>query len=471
MKLILSIPTIILCLSLATSGVAAEGKCIQGDCINGYGSFMYANGESYVGDFKDGLKHGKGIFYSADGDIYRGEFKDDIPHGYLMRDDRTCIEGDCINGKGILIYKDGSKYEGEFKIGRKHGMGRNTLSNGDWFEGEFKNDKPYNGIIKKTIPIDNFIYEGEFQDGSYKGKGIMYYSDGSKYNGQHVLFKRYGVGRYVSNDGYKILLGYWKDDKLNGYGIITEYGEVTSGIWKENKLVRKNEGTLPPEETYLYSPEEERKADEEGEISGTAFFINLKGDLVTNNHVIANCEKIQIANNRINGTATVVTSDEFNDLAIIKSNKPYTVQAKLRGGTFIRVGEDIITIGYPLGLILGETAKVTTGNISSLTGIANDTSNLQITAPIQPGNSGGPVIDMSGNVVGVVSAKINELAVAEAMGSLPQNINFAIKSFTLQIFLDAHNIDYGLKNSEVELKTADIAEEAQNYTVRVNCSY
>jgi S1-C subfamily serine protease len=94
---------------------------------------------------------------------------------------------------------------------------------------------------------------------------------------------------------------------------------------------------------------------------------------------------------------------------------------------------------------------------------------IQNTAPIQPENSGGPLLDMSGNVVGVVSSKINELAVARASGSLPQNVNFAIKSITLQVFLDSHSIDYDLKISDAKLETADIAEGADEYTVHVTC--
>ncbi len=76
---------------------------------------------------------------------------------------------------------------------------------------------------------------------------------------------------------------------------------------------------------------------------------------------------------------------------------------------------------------------------------------------------------MSGNVVGVVSSKINELAIAKATGSLPQNINFAIKSSTLQTFLDTHGIDYEFENSDTKLETADIAGKAQDYIVRVTC--
>jgi TPR repeat protein len=203
--------------------------------------------------------------------------------------------------------------------------------------------------------------------------------------------------------------------------------------------------------------------------TGTGFVINTDAHIVTNHHVISDCKRIEIINSTINSRATVLFLDEINDLAVIKSNTPVSSYAFLRGGRGVRVGENIITVGYPLGTILGESVKVTTGNISAVTGFDNDTTIMQITAPIQLGNSGGPVLDMSGNVVGIVSSKINELGVKKATGLLLQNINFAIKSQTLQIFLDAHQIDYKMKNADTKLETADIAEAAQEYTVRVTC--
>ena len=203
--------------------------------------------------------------------------------------------------------------------------------------------------------------------------------------------------------------------------------------------------------------------------TGTGFIINTNAQIVTNHHVISDCQRIEIINRKINSRAKVLFSDEINDLAVIESNIPVNSYAFLRGGRGIRIGEDITTVGYPLGTVLGESVKVTTGNISSVTGFANDTSIMQITSPIQLGNSGGPVLDMSGNVVGVVSAKINEMAVAKETGSLLQNINLAIKSQTLQMFLDTHQIDYKMKNSDTKLETADIAEAAKEYTIRITC--
>jgi S1-C subfamily serine protease len=94
---------------------------------------------------------------------------------------------------------------------------------------------------------------------------------------------------------------------------------------------------------------------------------------------------------------------------------------------------------------------------------------LQLTAPIQPGNSGGPLLDLSGNVVGMVSSRINELAIAEATGSLPQNINFVIKSGIIREFLDAHQVDYASGQSLAKLDPADVGEIAMKSTVLLEC--
>jgi hypothetical protein len=349
-------------------------------------------------------------------------------------------------------------------------MGTLTLANGEKYEGEFA-DGMGNGEGEYFFP-DGSMYEGEWKDFKYHGRGTMTFADGSKYEGEFRNGKRDGYGKMSFADG-EIYVGHWTNDIKQGYGIlITADGEKYQGIWNKDKFIRYSDGHIPPEDTYTYYGEEERKNKTEKEAdnsSGTAFFINNNGIVVTNHHVVSDCKRLQINNDKIDSEAKVLFADEINDLAIIKSEKSYSNHAPLRGGKGAKIGEDIITVGYPLGTILGDTIKATTGNISSLTGIANDTSIMQITTPIQPGNSGGPVLDMSGNVVGVVSAKINEIAFAKVTGSLPQNINFAIKSLTLQIFLNTHGVDYISQNSDSKLETSDIVEEAQSYTVRVTC--
>lgn len=113
---------------------------------------------------------------------------------------------------------------------------------------------------------------------------------------------------------------------------------------------------------------------------------------------------------------------------------------------------------------------MTTGIVNSLSGILNDTRFLQISAPIQPGNSGGPLLDTSGNVIGVVAEKLNALKFAKLVGELPENINFAIKTGAVRDFLDNSVVPYQMADAASELKTAQIAESARAYTMLISCS-
>ena len=94
---------------------------------------------------------------------------------------------------------------------------------------------------------------------------------------------------------------------------------------------------------------------------------------------------------------------------------------------------------------------------------------IQITAPVQPGNSGGPILDQSGHVVGVVVARLDAIKLAKRTGRLPQNVNFAISAGTVRAFLDANNVPYEVERSGETLPTADIAAKARDFTVRVEC--
>jgi hypothetical protein len=134
----------------------------------------------------------------------------------------------------------------------------------------------------------------------------------------------------------------------------------------------------------------------------------------------------------------------------------------------VKVGESATVVGFPLsGLLSG--LNVTTGNVSSLSRIRGDIHLLQITAPVQAGNSGGPLLDASGNVMGVVVSNLNALNVAEATGDVPQNVNFAINANVLSSFLDANGIDYKTSSGGATLSTQEIARRAQAFTVLVEC--
>ena len=119
--------------------------------------------------------------------------------------------------------------------------------------------------------------------------------------------------------------------------------------------------------------------------------------------------------------------------------------------------------------LLASGVNVTIGTVSALAGLGDDARYLQITAPVQVGNSGGPLLDVSGNLVRVVVAKLDALKVAKAVGDVPQNVNFAINASVARTFLDAHGVEYQTATSLTTLETPAIAELSRAFTVAVEC--
>lgn len=204
--------------------------------------------------------------------------------------------------------------------------------------------------------------------------------------------------------------------------------------------------------------------------TGTAFTVSSEGHALTNYHVINGCVEVRIAGRE--GSAKIVTSDSVNDLALLQlPSKSKDIAFLNPEPSQLRQGEDIIVFGYPLEWALSSGGNLTPGIISALTGLGNNTNQIQITAPIQPGSSGSPVMDKKGNVVGVVSMKLDDAKMAKATGQVGQNVNFAVNGQTVKAFLDAHKVPYktggGLFSREKS--NADIAEEARKSTVLVEC--
>lgn len=198
--------------------------------------------------------------------------------------------------------------------------------------------------------------------------------------------------------------------------------------------------------------------------TGTGFFVGGTGYLVTNFHVIEGCSAVKTRT----GALTIVGRDERNDLAVLKAAQPVAQFAVLSGGP-LRIGQFAMVVGYPLRGLLSSGANVTTGNVSALAGPNDDTRLVQITAPVQPGNSGGPLLDQSGNVIGVVVSKLDTIKIARATGDIPQNINFAIKVALVRSFLEAHGVEFSTSTSTAKVEPSVIAEQAGKATVVVEC--
>lgn len=177
---------------------------------------------------------------------------------------------------------------------------------------------------------------------------------------------------------------------------------------------------LPPP----YRPKETRE--EIGYSTGTGFFVSNAGHIITNYHVVEDAKKITIFNaDGSSLVAEVLKRDPANDVALLK------VESRSSGlelSANIEKGEQVLTIGYPLISVQGQESKVTFGNLNALSGVKGDVRFAQIDVPIQPGNSGGPLLNQQGQVVGIVTATLNVIQTLRESGSLPQNVNYAVKS-------------------------------------------
>lgn len=203
--------------------------------------------------------------------------------------------------------------------------------------------------------------------------------------------------------------------------------------------------------------------------SGTGFVVSRQGHILTNHHVVEGCASVRATVEGIQKEAILIGVDMRNDLAVLKLPGNVPSIAQFRGGRNIRAGDSVVLVGFPLHGVLASEANITTGTVSALAGIGNDTRFLQVTAPVQPGNSGGPVFDQTGQIVGVVVSKLDALKVAEVTGDIPQNINFAINGAVAKAFLDSHGVGYETAVSGKKLESAEIGATAKQFTFLLEC--
>ena len=408
---------------------------------NGQGTLTFANGDKYVGEFKDYKSNGQGAFTWANGAKYVGEWRDNkrIGQGTLTFANGNKYVGEFkdnkYNGQGTLTFADGGKYDGEFKDHKSNGQGTATFADGTKYVGEWRDDKS-NGQGTLTF-ADGGKYVGEFKDNKYNGQGTHTFASGLKYVGEYKDGKFNGQGTLSHADGTKYV-GEWRDDKRNGQGTLTfANGTVRrQGIWKDGKFLYAQK--LPTPAPVVKAPPQNDQIISAS--SGSGFAVSDDGYVITNNHVIEGCQKVVL---HIKGTeipVTVVTYDPQNDLALLKGNfRPSTVFPLTNNRPELL--QDVYVAGFPFGNKVSTSVKVTKGIISSLTGIGNNFSNIQIDAALQSGNSGGPILDELGNVVGVAVSKLDAKYMFDNFGSIPENTNFGIKSNVVRSIMDSNGVD------------------------------
>ena len=323
----------------------------------------------------------------------------------------------------------------------------------------------------KLDPIEG-IYK------SYKSNGLSYYKIGiikanDKYKAIIIecdlpQWKRGEVKAIFEHSSMKGLYSteWYRGDKKSYETFANMDNEAILTIEFENKNGEKTQDKFikmfPPATGDITYKKDNSKA------SGSGFFLSSTGVVATNAHVIANASKIEIVISNEIGTFTyktkILLSDNKNDVALLQiddstfkglSSIPYGLSEKGE------VGEKVFTIGYPLNDVMGTNYKLTDGIISSKSGIEDDVRYYQISVPLQPGNSGGPLFNKDGIVIGITSSKLN----SKAVGTDIQNVNYAIKASYL---LNLYNM---LPNPSKIETTSQVANKQLQDQVKVLKNY
>lgn len=203
---------------------------------------------------------------------------------------------------------------------------------------------------------------------------------------------------------------------------------------------------------------------------GTGFYITKEGHIATNYHVVEKSKTITIKDYHNNiYPAVIVATDVANDLAIIK------IDGKENNNTYVRInrsdnvakGQKVFTLGFPNISLQGTEVKYTDGVISSIAGILDQPNSFQISVPVQPGNSGGPLIDEYGNAIGVIVAKLSAKAAIITSGSLPENINYAVKSNYLIELARSKRITLDSESKKEKQNTTELISQIERSVVLI----
>lgn len=209
--------------------------------------------------------------------------------------------------------------------------------------------------------------------------------------------------------------------------------------------------------------------DKSGVSTGSGFIIS-KNYIVTNNHVVNGCESVFIHSTGNDYSAEVVSAFNENiDIAVLKSSLETQSKIELFNSD-VKVLDDVFVAGYPFGVDISSDVKINTGSVNALIGYKDDESIIQMDAAIQPGNSGGPIVNISGHLVGVAVYKLDAEKIFDAYGAFPENMSFGIKVSALQHFLEKESIPFFVANGDPEEMERELLVDmlAKN-TVIVSC--
>ncbi|MFG1433315.1 serine protease [Xanthobacter sp. V2C-8] len=240
---------------------------------------------------------------------------------------------------------------------------------------------------------------------------------------------------------------------------------IESAVARGQDVARRGASPIvapPPSE----APQHQNPAPKVGTSFGSGFFVRYDGTGLTNAHVVEGCRSAVIEGY---GEARIMARDKTNDLALLQPIGGLRTGAAQFSKRAVKLGEFIYVLGFPLSTFVANGLNFTGGSVSSLSGIDGDSRQMQMSAPIQPGNSGGPVVNTSAQLVGITVSHLNEFAALEKSGSLPQNMNYAIRSDIAASFLRANGIEPLEAEPTSKLAPEEIAAAGREFTFQVKC--
>jgi S1-C subfamily serine protease len=363
------------------------------------------------------------------------------------------------------------------------------------YDGYLRNNGQKTRVVSKFAigPGQQIYGEYVFEENGIAVKGAFSGCRTDDYGGVFCDWRdKYGTGKITVNFTSSL-------DGFNGaWGSTLVINQ--SNYWNGKLITSRNQSpkNKPKKALAPKVTEESKQVPSSNTMSsGSGFFVSKLGHIVTNQHVVKACKSLTVGDNaNTQIKAEVVETDRRNDLALLKISSTEMASADTKslirklGSTHtsnlglkvvplssngllrsedVELGETLLVAGYPYGDIFSNTVKVNKGIVSAIRGIGDDSGQFQMDAAVQPGNSGGPVYDENGNIVGVVVAQLNKLKMAKTIGSLPENVNFGIKASTVRSFLTSAGLPTKWSSRTVSMPTKDLAKIAKNQTVMVIC--
>jgi TPR repeat protein/V8-like Glu-specific endopeptidase len=268
----------------------------------------------------------------------------------------------------------------------------------------------------------------------------------------------------ATGDQQSIDLRHWLEEKVGEQYTIEAEQRSKELLKQVNPGAQGNsEVTQPP------SPKVQNNlSNNEPDGYGSGVFVTADGLVLTAAHVIKNAAVVKVRTQEGLKTAQVLSVDVADDVALLKCEGQFS-PVPVKNSAGIKLGQSVFTIGFPDPLLQGFSPKMTRGEISSLMGIEDDPHDWQISVPVQPGNSGGPLFDESGNAVGLVVAKLKSDAANDAVGAVPENVNYAVKSSYALSLLSSYSTGLLPEFSPPKIpeKMEDVVARVQNSVVLI----